>query len=205
MKLISDEKVPFAAYFVNGKVKGLRGRGELRKFCAETILSWIIFINKRYRLRGAIMFDIDDTLINSKEKTKNGFEHMKRMYDILSLEFPIHIVTARPDEDHKNCMKMLQKLGFCIPPDRLHMLPSKFYGKDYKYVEDFKWNCYVSIKQRHGRVLARFGDKLWDVAHIESFRGSKKYLEHIEDEDCYIFKDPRMDPCVCAKLPGCKY
>lgn len=96
-------------------------------------------------------------------------------------------------------MKMLQSKGFCIPPDRLHMLPAALYGKDYKFVEEFKWKCFKDMALQHGGVVARFGDKLWDVAHLKSLRS---YLSHIKNKDCYVFMDPCLKGTFSAKLPG---
>ena len=144
------------------------------------------------------MVDIDDTLIDSRENTTHGFEFMKEMYSEASLLYPIHVVTARPDDCHSEVMRMLREKGFCIPPDRLHMLPSRYYDKDYSYVEQFKWRCFLKIAKDHHGVIARFGDKLWDVAHIDSL---KSYMKHIDDDAC-IFMDPQLKGTLSGKLPS---
>ena len=51
----------------------------------------------------------------------------------------------------------------------------------------------------HSGVVARFGDKLWDVAHVDSL---DTYLQHVGDRDCYLFVDPRLKGTLSAKLPG---
>lgn len=144
------------------------------------------------------MVDIDDTLIDGNENTKNGFQFMQEMYNEVGLLYPIHIVTARPDDQHMNVMRMLRAKGFCIQPDRLHMLPASQYGKHYSYVEVFKWKCFIEIAREHGGVIARFGDKLWDVAHYDALKG---YMNHIEDEAC-IFLDPKLKGTLSGKLPS---
>ena len=195
MNIVRDPKINFPAFFV----RGTRSKREQRKFLANVALSWLSFWYESGK-RGAVMVDIDDTLIDGRENVTYGFEFMKKLYDSLSYRYPIHIVTARPDDDHDNVMKMLNKKGFCIPPDRLHMLPAQHYGKSHTYVEDFKFSCYQKILKKHGCVVARMGDKLWDVAHMDSMRGG--YLSHVKDRDCYIFMDPRMGRCISCKLPG---
>lgn len=195
MHIVRDLKVGFPAYFA----RGTRNKTDLRKFVAQCAQSWVLFEYSR-GIRGAVMLDIDDTLIDGRENVAYGFEFMQELYTALSWRFPIHIVTARPDDDHENVMKMLVKKGFHIPPDRLHMLPAKFYGKSYSHVEDFKFDCYQRIVKRHGRVVVRMGDKLWDVAHMNSLRGG--YLSHVKDRDCYMFRDPCMGGCMSCKLPG---
>lgn len=170
---------------------------EIRKFIARHALLWIKTQHKR-GARGAIMIDIDDTIIDSNENTKNGFEFMKELFHEVGLLFPIHIVTARPKDQHDNVMVMLREKGFFIPPDRLHMLSSEEYGKDYSFVERFKWRCFLKIAKDHDGVIARFGDKLWDVAHHDAL---KTYMSHIEDES-YIFMDPKLKGTLSGKLPS---
>ena len=145
------------------------------------------------------MFDIDDTLIDGNETVKHGFELMAKMYDKVFGLFPVHIVTARPDEEHANVINMLKEKGFSIPPDRLHMLPTKFYGGPLRHVEEFKWSVFCKISKLHDGVVARFGDKLWDVAHIKALDG---YQSHIRDKECCIFFDPALYGTLSAKLPG---
>ena len=198
MHIVQDTRVGFQASFV----RGTRSKTEMRMFVARAAKSWLTFLYTQGR-RGAVMLDIDDTLIDGRESVSHGFEFMHDLYQHLCVHFPIHIVTARPDDEHANVMRMLLKKGFCIPPDRLHMLPSKYYGKDYSHVEDFKFDCFARIAKRHGCVLARMGDKLWDVAHMDSLRGG--YLAHVQDRDCYVFSDPLMGCCMSCKLPGAAY
>lgn len=194
MVLVEDTSAPFPAYYVRGKTKT-----EQRMFVAFHAKNWLRMQHKR-GFAGAIMVDIDDTLIDGNESVHHGFQYMKDLYREMQVLFPLHIVTARPHEDHRAVMRMLSDRGFVIPPDRLHMLPTKeYYDKDLGLVEKFKWKTFFNIGKSHGGVVARFGDKLWDVAHIESLRGN---LEHIHDKDCYIFRDPSMKGTISYKLPG---
>ena len=190
-----DPKVAFPAFYVKYRTKT-----DQRMFVAYHAYQWVKFQHKRGST-GAVMIDIDDTLIDGNESVSNGFQYMKELYHKIGILFPVHVVTARPREDHQSCMKMLLERGFCLPPDRLHMLPTELYGKDYSHVERFKWSTYVSIGKSHGGVVARFGDKMWDVAHAQSLHGS---LAHVHDTDCYIFRDPAMKGTVSYKLPGAK-
>lgn len=191
-KLSENEEDPVPNCIVKARTKT-----DIRRFIAEHALLWIRTQHKR-RARGAIMIDIDDTIIDANERTKHGFEFMKEMYSEVSVLYPVHIVTARPDDQHSVVMKMLKDLGFCIPPDRLHMLPSAQYGKDYSYVERFKWKSFLKIAKAHGGVIARFGDKLWDVAHYDAL---SSYMQHIDEEAC-IFMDRKLKGTVSGKLPS---
>ena len=193
MQLVRDPKVDFQAFFVKARTKT-----EQRRFVARHALQWIAMQHRR-GARGAVMVDIDDTLIDGNECVKNGFELMRDFYAEASLVYPVHVVTARPDDQHANVMRLLRGRGFCVPPDRLHMLPSHLYGKDTRHVEEFKWKAFLKIAREHGGVVARLGDKLWDVAHVDSL---DTYLQHVGDRDCYLFVDPRLKGTLSAKLPG---
>lgn len=146
------------------------------------------------------MIDIDDTLIDGNEAVQHGFQFMKEMYNEASLLFPFHIVTARPNDQHGRVMQLLRSRGFCIPPDRLHMLPSEHYGGSLSLVEDFKWKAYLEIARQHHGVIARFGDKMWDVAHLDALRMGA--FHHVDDRDTYIFLDPNLKGTMSGKLPG---
>lgn len=193
IRLVADKKVPFPAYYVRARTKT-----SLREYVAFHAQHWMELLRKRRR-KSAIMFDIDDTILDGHERVINGFDVMRELFDEFSMYFPVHIVTARPDTEHGNVMRMLRSKGFCIPPDRLHMLPEKWYGADFKYVERFKWDAYDAIARQHGGVIARFGDKMWDVAHLDALHTS---LAHVHDRDCYMFLDPKMKGTVSFKLPG---
>ena len=206
VSVVADAKVDFPAYYVRGG-----GKTEQRAFVARHALLWLRLAHKR-GARGAVMLDIDDTLIDGHECVKNGFEFMRDLYEEASVLFPVHVVTARPDDDHANVMRMLAKRGFVIPPDRLHMLPAALYGRSTQHVERFKWDCFVKMNREHGGVVMRFGDKMWDVAHLQSldpsYRGNGSstspagYLAHVPDRACYLFRDPALRGTVSAKLPG---
>jgi hypothetical protein len=189
----TDPKVDFRAFHVRS-----RSKTDMRLFVATHALPWLQHQHRRGS-SGAVMVDIDDTLIDGNENVVHGFQYMKALYNEVQLLFPLYVVTARPDEDRDKVMKMLHRRGFCIPIDRLLMLPTEHYNKDLAHVERFKWRSYLEIAQAHDGVVARFGDKLWDVAHHASLH---TYLSHVKDRDCYMFVDPNMKGTVSYKLPG---
>ena len=191
---VSDHKVPFPAFIVRTP----SSKTFHRNFVATHGLVWLRLQHRR-GARGAIMIDIDDTLLDGNERVKNGFELMKFLYDAASQLFPIHIVTARPDDCHDQVMKMLAERGFCIPVDRLHMLPAESYGKGSELVEEFKYKTFVKIARLHHGCVARFGDKLWDVADFSSLH---TYLSHVDDAQTYIFLDPKLKGTASFQLQG---
>ena len=101
-------------------------------------------------------------------------------------------------------MQLLKARGLHLPPDRLHMLPAALYdthGEERdRHVEEFKWGVHKKLVKLHGAVAGRFGDKLWDVARLESLQ---TYLRHVRDPYCYVFWDPKLGAqTLCGKLPG---
>ena len=193
LRFTRDERVRYPAYTITGR------KVDQRRFVAQMALSWLAMMRKM-GARGAIMIDIDDTLIDGHECVQNGFQFMKELYQESALKYPIHVVTARPDSDHAKAMEMLAKLGFSIPPDRLHMLPAHLYEqRDTSHVEQFKWQTYLRIGHDHEGVVARFGDMLWDVAHIDALHTT---LAHVRDRDAYVFLDPALNGTMSCKLPG---
>lgn len=190
-----DNRVTFPAYLITGR------KVDQRRFVAQMALSWLALM-REHGARGAIMVDIDDTLIDGHQCVQNGFQFMKDLYQTSALEYPIHVVTARPRSDHANALKMLHDRGFCIPPDRLHMLPTHLYEqRGTSHVETFKWETYRKIGFAHKGVVARFGDMMWDVAHIDALHTT---LAHVRDRDAYVFFDPALNGTMSCKLPGAK-
>lgn len=197
LNVVRDTSVPFPLIFVRS-----RRKSELREFVARCALPWVL---RSRGTPGAIVFDIDDTVVNWQEGTAHGFEYMKKLHNALAQHFPIHWVTARPDnaDDRRHTLQTLELRGFHkVKSERLHMLPPHLYGKHHSHIEDFKFERYAKIAKAHGAVLARFGDKLWDVAHMQSLRGGD--LAHVKDADCCMFIDPRMSNCLSCKLPEAK-
>lgn len=198
MRIVNDNVVDFPAFFFRGGTKT-----EMRRAVAEFGQTWLELQHKR-GAAGAVMVDIDDTLIDGNERVANGFEQMRDMYRATSKLFPLHVVTARPRSEHDKVVELLHKLDMPIAPDRLHMLPTRHYGGPTSHVEDFKWATFRKIADAHRGVVARFGDKMWDIAHLraldrDAYRGDQA---HVQDGDSYVFLDPRLQGTLSLKLPG---
>lgn len=191
--IVPDERVRFSAFFVKARTKT-----EQRSFVSEHALNWLGMQHRR-GVVGCVMLDIDDTLIDGHERIAHGFEFMMEFFKKASRWYPVHIVTARPDSCHQEVIDLLHDRGFQIQPDRLHMLPEKLYGEDLSHVVRFKWNKYQEIFAQHKGVVARLGDKMWDVAHPHSM---ETYLKHVDDRACYVFLDPSLKGTYSGKLPG---
>ena len=119
--VVDDKRTRFPSCFVQRRQKT-----EMRRAASEAAMAWIRCMHT-LGVQGCVIFDIDDTLINGNESVRSGFEFMVSMYNDVFPMYPVHIVTARPDDEHDNVMQMLKGKGVCLPPDRLHMLPHKQY------------------------------------------------------------------------------
>jgi len=209
IKLHRDKKNKHFGMFVDtprGTDDGPSGKTVQRRFCSSFAITWLRFVVDHLGMQGAVIFDIDDTLIDGNQTFMHGFEFMKEVYALANTRCPIHIVTARPDYDKAACLQLLAKRGLCIPCDRLHMLPGADYDLESSQernarIKAFKNKCYTDIAKKHG-VLARFGDKMWDVARTNDQREKSNYLSQVRDRDCYIFSDPLQKHSVLVKLPG---
>lgn len=186
-----DDKVLFPAYVYRD-----RRKTDARRMVGYDAAVWLR-VQHRLGVRGAVVFDIDDTILNYNESVTQGFEEMHALFCEAFRMFPVYVVTARPSDQHEYVMKMLHKKGFCLSPDRLYLLPAEHYGGPSELVEKFKWESVEEIRKCAGRIVARFGDKLWDVAPLAKLH---RELAHVKDSDTYRFMD---ESCVYAsKLPG---
>ena len=179
-------------------VRGLKT--DQREFIAHLAMDWVLY-KYRQGASGAIMLDIDDTLIDGHECIKNGFGEMRTFFQRARKRFPMYIVTARPKSEHDDVMSMLHERGLTVEADRLMMLPTNQWGKDTKFVEVFKWNAYKEIRDRHGGVIVRLGDKMWDVSHIRKLNGM---FANVKDVQCLTYMDPGMPGTLSGKLPGAR-
>ena len=108
----------------------------------------------RTKCKGALIFDIDDTLVDHRERP------IREVYDTYQKfrhRFPTYIVTARPSCYRKETEDMLRRNQ--ITYDKLFLLPPREEHDPGLY----KWRLRRQIAKKHGRVLAACGDQSWDA------------------------------------------
>tara|TARA_B100001540_G_C15769579_1_gene625677 strand:- start:181 stop:771 length:591 start_codon:yes stop_codon:yes gene_type:complete len=170
---------------------------------AQILKCWFAYHN-HIRSRGAIVVDLDDTLINHQQRVTEGFEHIRNALIDASHNFPFYVVTARPVEDHADVLRMVRKLGFHLADRRLYMMKTEeYYETDPKkrdrFSEAFKWESAIEIEENEGRLLLRMGDRLWDA--IPNPGKNEAKFSHIDDRQPFLFFDV-VHQTLCVKLPG---
>ena len=213
VRFVEDPKVSFTAFKLTASpsMKAKEGRKMIRQFIAHMSITYMRFLHNTGH-RGAIVYDIDDTLVTSVPRSDedsgyiDGFEYLNEMFHSVRDLFTVYIVTARPDSDKVHVMNMLKRNNIIIDPDRLRMVPEDDYHNGPSDVtQKVKWEEHLKIdrecRTRNETILAKFGDRLWDVANIDSL---STYLKHIPHNSAYVFWDthPEMRGCMSCKLVG---
>lgn len=175
-----------------------------REFVATVGLLWLQYQKRRGR-RGAVVFDIDDTLIDYRDKVESGFDAMVDLFQFAARHFCTYVVTARPfeagrqgEEDVQYVHDLLRERGIVLPRERLYLMPLHEYNKGGDATEAYKTRTTESIRRREGVILARFGDKMWDCVASSGLHGAGQYT-HVSDGDAYLGRDGHT---VFGKLPG---
>ena len=109
---------------------------------------------KRTRRKGAMIFDIDDTLIDARD---NLIPEVVHIFNKFNTVFPTYILTARPSRGRASTERMLR--NFNLKYDKLIMLPPSEEDDPGLY----KWKRRCRIAKMHDRVLVACGDQAWDA------------------------------------------
>ena len=112
----------------------------------------------RMNIHGALVFDIDDTIVTENGNKTVRLDEIASIYDKYKHVFPTYLVTARREAGRNYTQNMLHKLGLDGYKE-LHLCPP-----EHEYDPGvFKWNMRRAIKKRHGKVLVACGDQPWDA------------------------------------------
>lgn len=110
----------------------------------------------RHGVDGALVFDIDDTLIFAR--SSRSIPEVAHIFQKYSRVFPTYVVTARDEKYFAETERQLMSHGFDTYR-RLFLLPRC----DRDDPGKFKWRMRRLIKRQHGRILAAVGDQVWDA------------------------------------------
>lgn len=110
----------------------------------------------RTGVHGALVFDIDDTLIFARSSSL--IPDVAAIYKKYSRHFPTYVVTARSNKWEAETAEQLHRHGL-DGYRKLLLLPDA----DRADPGVFKWRSRCDIRRKHGRVLAAVGDQAWDA------------------------------------------
>ena len=159
---------------------------------------WMQFL-KRCDVRGVVVFDIDDTLVDGDEVKIDPV--VKAFNRCVELGFKCAIVTARPEgvENRRETVRMLQRndvQGW----ESLYMMPSNVRTFDAKSISRYKRSARDDIESRY-RILANIGDMWHDLVRFPLV-GPLQYIESFDHTSCGVLFPPMSHGEVAVKMIG---
>ena len=158
------------------------------------MIYWLNF-KKMCQQKGCVIFDIDDTLVDDKEKQ---IWNIIRVYKhCLKLDFAVNIITARPESkiNRKLTEEMLHSKGI-EDYEALYMMPDNL-DKTFNSMSQYKFLARKHVASRH-TILANIGD-MWSD-HLK-YPTKVKELDELDVGMCAIFFCPGTT-YPSLKLPG---
>lgn len=166
------------------------------EFATKWMEQWLIFQTKHLGMRGVVIFDIDDTLINH---TEQAIPSIVRLYcAVKNIGLRCAIVTARPEteENRRYTIESLKKSGI-TDWESLYMMPE---GRDVtiESISAYKREARDDIETRH-RIMANIGDMWHDLVRLP-LHHSNRCIESFDDESCCVLFPPMSHGEVALKL-----
>ena len=192
---MSARFVPIPTEFCFARVEGptelLRIRYVMAWFDA-----WMRF-QAKCGTRGAVVFDIDDTLVDGNEERIHPVARAYRLCQ--EYGFRCCIVTARPEsvENRRETMQMLNGHGVSNW-ESFYMMPSSIKVKDVAHISHYKRSCRDDIETRH-RIVANVGDMWHDIVRFP-LTGATRIIDTCKDQDCAVLFPPMSHGEVAIKL-----
>lgn len=165
----------------------------------QLAMSWLKYwcnFQKKIGERGAVVFDVDDTLV---DKSENAIPAVVDAYRFCGrLGFERVIVTARPNTstNRKHTAAMLRANG--IDEWRSLYLMPPMEDPSAASISRYKWEARRDVAKRH-RVIANVGDMMHDHVLVPCSR-QLRALDDIDPRSCAIFFPPGAHADVCVKL-----
>lgn len=176
--------------------KGGTNRQRIR-YIVRWLEVWLAF-QASIGVTGVIVFDIDDTLVDSKERR---ILPVCRLYiRAQKLGFKCAIVTARPEGalNRKETIDML-RANKIIGWESLYMMP-KTYPVTEAGISAYKRNSRCDISTRF-KIVANLGDMWTDIVKYP-LGDTHKNIHSLEIGECGVMFPPHSDGEVALKLIG---
>tara|TARA_B110000046_G_scaffold179646_1_gene209155 strand:+ start:673 stop:1302 length:630 start_codon:yes stop_codon:yes gene_type:complete len=166
------------------------------EFTTQWLEQWLRFQTIHVGVRGAVVFDIDDTMIDHEEQPIAAVVRIYNLTKTLGLRRAI--VTARP-ESEENRQYTIQALEMCgiTEWESLYMMPDT---RDVttESVSVYKREARDDIETRH-RIVANIGDMWHDLVRLP-LHHANRCLESMGDAECCVFFPPMSHGEVAVKL-----
>lgn len=184
------QELPFCAAIAR------RGTPETRIASLMNYLSMWLRFKRREGATGAVVFDIDDTLVDEVE---NKIGPVFRVYRLCKqLGFEVAIVTARPDTpfNRKETVRMLRERGI-DDWESLYMMPTRIQPSAVT-VSAYKRQARDDISERHD-IIANVGDMWHDILRVP-FRGDARKVSTLSHHECGVLFPTGSHGEVAIKL-----
>lgn len=176
----------------------VEGPGDLDKqnFLMTWLECWLRFEALGRNRRGAVVFDVDDTLVDRNEAPNEAVIHLYNTCKEIGLR--CCIVTARPESiDNRRMTVDMLRLNGIDDWESLYMMPHAK-NVDAVALSRFKRQCRDDIETRH-RILANVGDMWHDLVRFP-LHGPIKVIEERPSKECAVLFPPMSHGEVAVKL-----
>ena len=179
-------------------VKG-GSRIQKQRFVMKWLNDWLRF-QKNLGKDGAIVFDIDDTLVDGEDDDIKHSSVVKVYRSCQKLGFKCCIITARPEVDgnRSETIRMLHSHGindweslYMMPPNTKHTT---------EHISTYKFLARQDLRNRY-HIIANVGDMWHDLVRMP-FSGAHKKLGNPTVQDCAVLFPKRSYADVAVKLSG---
>ena len=182
-------------------------RGGTRRAKTSLVVHWLrawLEAKAASSTRGAVVFDIDKTLVDEDEAAITA---VTSLYQYCQRYFQCYIVTARPDvPGNRRLTEQMLAANTVRRWRKLYMMPENVHARITdedslrEVVSRYKYAARCDIASRAGRILASISDTWHDLVRYPLTRGD--VVADLSDDDCAIFFPRGSHGEAAAKLPS---
>ena len=191
--------VPEDTDFCFARIEG-KNHSEKISYIANWLSYWLRFQASIGNF-GSVVFDIDDTLVDNRERKIAPIVNVFQLAN--KLGFICNLITARPEVpgNRKATKKMLAENGI-IQYESLYMMSPKL-SNTTEGISRYKYEARCDVETRHN-IVANLGD-MWHDMFKYPIHTSIRPLLNRPIEQCAIFFQPYLRGEVSIKLIGKYY
>lgn len=188
----------FEAHAADFCFASVRGESDDPKheFATNWLAQWLRFQN-RLGVRGVVVFDIDDTLLDHNERP---IAPVVRIYDLTKrLGMRCALVTARPESENnrQHTIAALKEAGI-TGWESLYMMPEN-QDITLQSISFYKREARDDIETRY-RIVANIGDMWHDLVRLPLHHSNRCIESFADDASCCVLFPPMSHGEVALKL-----